>query len=1043
MLLQMGFTIENVCDRFRLPIRDMTLIGIVIRPDLFPPTKLGDFQLAETVLSELKHDVFRMRAVNVMERNGSRPTDRDLYYIEREIEQEARGVEPAAALVTISMLSGDAAYASFLEQYAAALLQQKEILLEELLDLAAGDESITYRINSELQLLQIHSGQVRVLSCFVPGVLEELSADEREIIECIEEQSSENTDEKLTQIFQQLKQHIAGLVANFKPRYPFLFGPEIKIRELDAYKQIMAMGPDEQAKALSAILHEIQSVRSGLADYRRTLEELAGFLYKRNLPLNEVQFAALVNAVALDYPSNTFSASNLVAQVERFSAKHGCAAVLSAALKRLEKKIAKGQHHYSSGPDTEGAKLIHRMQLLVQRAQGEEPIPIAAEEAWSDQAIADLRLLDSDERKKWLALLDHCSRTTGTKPSGTWLKRANDLIKPIGEERFVTHIHRWFSLVPKKGSRTGEEQGWGADSSEVLLPQNVEILKGLAYCCTGRTDARLASALGDAAEASFKKVTNWGPRCPKLGTACVHSLSSMNTKDSIAQLTRVQARAKHSSVKTQIEKALSNAADKSGMTVDDLQDVGVPTFGMQHIGLLVSQIGTWRAELTIENADAPTIRWTSCAGKTQDSVPAEVKSAHATDLKALQKLESEISKLLPGLRHRIERSFMDQRHWTYESWKDRYLNHPLIATIARRLLWSFSGRTGIWFEGGFVDQNGETFEPAANDIVELWHPIAAEPAIVLHWRQWITQHQVVQPFKQCHREIYVLTDAERNTAMYSNRFAGHIVRQHQLQHLCMQRGWHYQLMGSYDFQSTPTLELPRWDMTVEYYVELPDDDQSVGVARNVATDKVQFLRKVRREASAEEQALIDEDPTGYLAKRIKKRLEGGRHDAIALTEILPVVFSEVMRDVDLFVGVCSIGADPNWNADAGFGQYWRDFSFGELSQSAETRKQVIEALLPSLKIAPRCKIDGKFLVVHGDLRTYKIHFGSGNILMEPNDQYLCIVAARGLTNTAERVFLPFEGDAILSLILSKAVMLADDTKIKDSSIVSQIKQAKQ
>ena len=34
--------------------------------------------------------------------------------------------------------------------------------------------------------------------------------------------------------------------------------------------------------------------------------------------------------------------------------------------------------------------------------------------------------------------------------------------------------------------------------------------------------------------------------------------------------------------------------------------------------------------------------------------------------------------------------------------------------------------------------------------------------------------------------------------------------------------------------------------------------------------------------------------------------------------------------------------------------------------------------------------------------------------------------------------LPFEGDATLSLILSKAFLLAEDDKIKDRSIVSQI-----
>jgi hypothetical protein len=104
---------------------------------------------------------------------------------------------------------------------------------------------------------------------------------------------------------------------------------------------------------------------------------------------------------------------------------------------------------------------------------------------------------------------------------------------------------------------------------------------------------------------------------------------------------------------------------------------------------------------------------------------------------------------------------------------------------------------------------------------------------------------------------------------------------------------------------------------------------------------------------------------------------------------------------------------------------------------------VLERILPRLKIAQRAKLAEKFLVVRGDLRTYKIHLGSGNILMEPNDQYLCIVPDRSTKKTAAgetgSLFLPFEGDQTLSVILSKALLLADDVKITDSTIVRQIK----
>ena len=98
---------------------------------------------------------------------------------------------------------------------------------------------------------------------------------------------------------------------------------------------------------------------------------------------------------------------------------------------------------------------------------------------------------------------------------------------------------------------------------------------------------------------------------------------------------------------------------------------------------------------------------------------------------------------------------------------------------------------------------------------------------------------------------------------------------------------------------------------------------------------------------------------------------------------------------------------------------------------------MLRDLLPGLSIADRCRLDDRFLVVNGKLRTYRIHLGSSNIRMESNDQYLCIVQDH--QNAGSRVRLPFEGDDMLSLILSKAFLLAEDDQIKERSIVSQIK----
>ena len=91
-----------------------------------------------------------------------------------------------------------------------------------------------------------------------------------------------------------------------------------------------------------------------------------------------------------------------------------------------------------------------------------------------------------------------------------------------------------------------------------------------------------------------------------------------------------------------------------------------------------------------------------------------------------------------------------------------------------------------------------------------------------------------------------------------------------------------------------------------------------------------------------------------------------------------------------------------------------------------------------LSIADQCSLDDRHLIVRGKLQAYRIHLGSGNIMMMSNDQYLCIVPAP--SKDEKRVRLPFEGDGMLSIILSKAFMLADDDKITEQQIINQMKQ---
>jgi hypothetical protein len=453
----------------------------------------------------------------------------------------------------------------------------------------------------------------------------------------------------------------------------------------------------------------------------------------------------------------------------------------------------------------------------------------------------------------------------------------------------------------------------------------------------------------------------------------------------------------------------------------------------------VERLGDCEASLTLGREGASLI-WTR-EGKPLKSIPADVKEEHAEVLKDLNRSVKELDGQIAAQRFRLERQLMSEGTCSVERWQPWYLDHPLVSHFSTRLIWEFEQggetRTAIPWQGNLVDWAGHAVQFSKHARVRMWHPIRSDVQTILSWRCWLEDHQVRQPFKQAHREVYLLTDAERETETYSNRFASHIVRQHQFASLCRERGWKFKVMGDWDSHNTPSLDLTQYNLQARFDVESPEaeDDESTsahGIYLAISTGRVDF---VRLEATQPDKA--EPGPFGLTFPRKFRGLRP--RAAVRLEEIPALVFSEVMRDCDLFVGVTSIGTDPAWNRDHPDDPhlpYWQQFAFGDLTSAAEHRRVVLESLLPKLAIRDRCRLDGRFLLVRGDLHEYRIHIGSGNVLMEPGSRYLCIVQGSG--DTAANLPLPFEGDRILGVVLSKALLLVNDTKIKDPTIARQL-----
>lgn len=411
--------------------------------------------------------------------------------------------------------------------------------------------------------------------------------------------------------------------------------------------------------------------------------------------------------------------------------------------------------------------------------------------------------------------------------------------------------------------------------------------------------------------------------------------------------------------------------------------------------------------------NAPQDPESSVEPKKYKSAPASLKKEAVKQVKQITERAKKVRKSISKTKKELDRSYAQNESWTFLEFKHHWLSSDLRKQLAKRCIWQIRHTNGLsnvvlGESGKWLDASGQFIRFKEEQAkVRLWHPVYSEVQEVLSWRHFFDEMPFQQPIKQTYREVYILTDAERRTNHYSNRMAAHILKQGQLQALARNRGWDTPAVMFDSEEVNYNLVLKAWNLKASYQLHRADDESVSAYAKFVSTDQIRFFRGTR----------------------------------ILELELIPaVVFSEVLRDIDLFVGVSSVGNDPTWQdaGPEGHRDYWQRYSFGELAESAETRKDVLEKLIPRLKIADKCSIHGRYLKVKGKVREYyKIHMGSSNILMSPDDRYLCIIPDQA-EKPAQNLFLPFEGDRTLSLILSKAFMLVDDDKISDKTIISQI-----
>lgn len=767
-------------------------------------------------------------------------------------------------------------------------------------------------------------------------------------------------------------------------------------------KWLLEQSPEASLVILRAAFRLAAQVKKQFKD--DNLWNLRDCLLKRNLPytLKDIEFICKKVSTALTY----HGIDPLLIRPIEYWVSSDPSHILSETAKQNLSLIRNNKKKLEN-IWVDQSKSLARIDKLL--GQSSKQNILKADCPWAIQVSKDLESMKPAVQESWNQLLAHCV-LVGNSPTEKWKKGAAELVQAIGETSFQSMFQRWTELLSEKEI---EGQSNGIDGT------NEHIACGLVRCAVFQPTDRTTAILGTLATNMYRSVPGVGPRSMRVGNACIATLGAMNTVDSISQLAIVKTKVKKRSLQLMVARQLEALVKARNTSLEDLEELTIPSYGLTEVGTRIESCEKLRVKMIASGPKSVDVHWYDDQNKSLSKLPSKLSDTCTAWVTNIKRDADDLKKMLLVQRDRIEGMYCLDKSWSFANWRQNYLNGLVVGVLARTLIWTFKDKektqTGIWHDGDIVDSRGKKISINDQALVSLWHPLDSNPDEIKLWRTWIVDNQIQQSLKQAFREVYLVTDAEKKTKTYSNRFAAHILRQAQFRALAQQRSWKAHFHGGFDGGDCgdTTREFPHLNLAANLTTTAILSARTEGYAyQYVSSDRVRFT-----------------SPLGWK----------GKPQPIA--DIPPVIFSEVMRDVDLFVGVCSVGNDPNWKdrgARPDFQSYWASYSVADLHESGKSRHAVLAALLPRMKhLNSHSKLSDKYLRVQGKLHAYLIHLGSTNIQIESNNQYLCIVP-KGREKTLD-VVLPFEGDFALALILSKALMLIDDDKISDPLIRTQLR----
>jgi hypothetical protein len=368
-------------------------------------------------------------------------------------------------------------------------------------------------------------------------------------------------------------------------------------------------------------------------------------------------------------------------------------------------------------------------------------------------------------------------------------------------------------------------------------------------------------------------------------------------------------------------------------------------------------------------------------GKALSDIPARLKKH--PKVAALRERKVELKRQASRIRPSLEQ-FMVRGDEFSGAELGGLMKHPLLAPMLKNLVLIGDGLMGYPVHEGkaLENQRGEVEAVKAGENLRIAHPHDLLPASAWHqWQKDCFARERIQPFKQVFRELYPLTETEKQENFQTRRYAGHQVQPRQALALLGQRGWvHHPEEG---------VRKVFHDAGLVAWLHVQEGFFTPAEIEGLTLESVFFTKR--------------DDP-----------------EPVRLEQLPPRLFSEAMRDLDLVVSVAHRGGvDPEASAS-----------------TVEMRATLVQQTTQLLKLN-NVQLKDRYALIKGELGEYSVHLGSAVTRKMPGETLFLVPVH---SQHRGRLFLPFaDDDPKTAEVMSKVLLLARDKEIKDPNILDQIR----